>query len=404
MARGASSNDVYFAPSIQSSNGIMDQKGRIITPACSHTALIAMSGGVDSSVAALLMQEQGYACTGATMRLYDDKTIMYPNLCVGCADPGAPPTMAGKDSAIEAACGVAKKLDMPFCVFNLTEDFAHEVIEKFVTAYEAGETPNPCINCNQHLKFERLLACATELGLDVLATGHYARTHYDEASGRWQLLRAADPTKDQSYVLYGLTQAQLARVRFPLGGMRKTETRARAVEAGFANADKPDSQDICFVPDGDYGAFIEQWRGAVSQPGDILDEQEQVIGQHKGMARYTIGQRKGLEVAVGHPVYVLAKDPTHNTVTLGDETGLYHKGLLARSVNWVSVAPTTEPLRALVKTSYRSPGSPALIQQREDGLLQIDFDEPVRAATPGQAVVAYDNDLVLAGATIDSVF
>ena len=358
-----------------------------------------MSGGVDSSVTALLMQEQGYACTGVTMRLYDESRQY-----VGGDALGAPPVPTGNNAASDEARIVADRLSIPFRIIDLTEDFACEVIENFVSSYEAGETPNPCVDCNRELKFGRLLAYAAKLGCDVLATGHYARTRYDEASGRWQLLRAADPAKDQSYVLYGLTQAQLARVRFPLGEMRKSETRARAAEAGFANADKPDSQDICFVPDGDYGAFIERWRGVASLPGDILDEQGQVIGQHKGMARYTIGQRKGLEVAAGHPVYVLAKDPERNTVTLGDEAGLYHKGLLARNVNWVSVAPTAEPLRALVKTSYRSPGSPAQIQQRADGLLQVNFDAPIRAATPGQAVVAYNNDLVLAGATIVSVF
>ncbi|MCL2655027.1 MAG: tRNA 2-thiouridine(34) synthase MnmA [Coriobacteriia bacterium] len=340
-----------------------------------------MSGGVDSSVAALLMQEQGYACVAVTMRLHDEG-----------------------DSAAESARAVANKLGIPFHVLDLTKDFADEVIEAFVASYESGETPNPCINCNRALKFGRLLAYADKLNCDVLATGHYARTRYVAASERWQLLRASDAVKDQSYVLYGLTQAQLARVRFPLGDRAKSETRARAAEAGFANADAPDSQDICFVPDGDYGAFIARWRGAPPAPGDILDDRGQVIGQHKGMERYTIGQRKGLELAVGRPVYVTAKDPVRNTVTLGDEARLYHQGLLARAVNWVSIPPTIEPLRAQVKTSYRSPAVPATIQQREGGLLQVTFDAPIRAATPGQAVVAYDGDLVLAGATITSVF
>ncbi|MCL2882320.1 MAG: tRNA 2-thiouridine(34) synthase MnmA [Coriobacteriia bacterium] len=337
-----------------------------------------MSGGVDSSVAALLMQEQGYDCTGVTMRF------------CGAGD-------------VESARNVADRLGMPFETLDLTEDFAREVIEGFVAAYEAGETPNPCIVCNREFKFRRLLEYAAEHDYAVLATGHYARTRYEAASERWQLLRATDTHKDQSYVLYGLTQAQLASVRFPLGEMSKPETRMRATEEGFDNAEKPDSQDICFIPDGDYGAFIEQWRGVTEAPGEILDEQGVVIGQHKGMARYTIGQRKGLEVAAGRPIYVIAKDPRRNTVTLGDETELYHQSLQARAVNWVSIAPTLEPLRALVKTSYRGAGSAATIHQREDGSLQVDFDEPVRAATPGQAVVAYKGDLVLVGATIDSV-
>ena len=370
--------------------------------AASESALVALSGGVDSSVAALLMQERGYDCVGATMRLYDEQQST-----PGRDVPGAPPagTDFGPDAAaIESARAVARALDMPFVVLNFTREFTGEVIEPFVAAYEAGETPNPCVNCNRALKFGRLLAYANDLGCKVLATGHYARTRFDASSGRWQLLRALDTRKDQSYVLYGLTQAQLARVRFPLGEMDKSATRERAAQAGFINADKADSQDICFVPDGDYGAFIERWRKESLQPGDVIDAQGKVIGQHRGMARYTIGQRKGLEVAVGHPVYVIAKDPVQNTVVLGESAQLYHKHLLARKVNWVSIAPTTEPLRALVKTSYRGSGAPATILQRKDGLLQVDFDAPVRAAAPGQAVVAYGGDLVLLGATITSVF
>jgi len=347
-----------------------------LTP-LAETAVIAMSGGVDSSVAALLMREAGYACTGVTMRLADD-----------CAPD------------IEAARAVATQLSMPLEVVDLTEDFTREVIAKFVASYEAGETPNPCIDCNRELKFGRLLAWADERGAELLATGHYARTRYDATSGRWQLLRAADITKDQSYVLYSLTQAQLARVRFPLGELSKSEARERATAAGLPSASSPESQDICFVPDGDYAAFIERWRGAALKPGDILDAQGRVIGRHRGVERYTIGQRKGLEVAAGHPVYVIAKDAARGTITLGEEEQLYHRSLIARAVNWVSIAPDSAPLRAQVKTSYRSPARSATITPLTEGRLQVDFDEPVRGATPGQAVVAYDGDLVLAGATI----
>ena len=357
-----------------------------------------MSGGVDSSVAALLMQEQGFRCTGVTLRLYDDAALGLDDEALAAFESSC---CSLRD--VESARRVAGVLGMPFYVFNFAEDFTREVIGKFVASYEAGETPNPCIDCNRYIKFERLLARAAELGFDVLATGHYARSRYDKASGRWQLLRGLDAGKDQSYVLYGLTQAQLGRVRFPLGAMRKTETRTRAAAAGFTNADKPDSQDICFVPDGDYGAFIERWRAAPARPGDILDTQGRVIGRHKGLMRYTIGQRKGLEVAAGHPVYVVAKDVAHNTITLGEEAELYHRRLIARELNWVSVAPTADPQRALVKTSYRSRGQMATITACEGGRLQVDFDEPVRGATPGQAVVAYDDDLVLCGATIDTV-
>ena len=339
-----------------------------------------MSGGVDSSLSALLMVEAGFACIGVTMRLAEN-----------CAPD------------VEAARAVATQLGMPLAVIDLTEDFTREVIAKFVASYEAGETPNPCIDCNRELKFGRLLTWADERGAELLATGHYARTRYDAASKRWQLLRAADANKDQSYVLYSLTQAQLARVRFPLGELSKTEVRARAAAAGLANASSPESQDLCFAPDGDYAGFIERWRGKPPKPGDILDPQGRVIARHKGIERYTIGQRKGLEIAAGHPVYVIAKDAARNTVTLGEEEQLYHRSLIAHAVNWVSIAPSSEALRAQVKTSYRSPARPATITPLSEGRLQVDFDEPVRGATPGQAVVAYEGDLLLAGATIEEI-
>ncbi|MCL2324006.1 MAG: tRNA 2-thiouridine(34) synthase MnmA [Actinomycetia bacterium] len=340
-----------------------------------ETALIAMSGGVDSSVAALLMVEAGYDCIGVTLNL--------------AGDTAAP--------AAADAHRVAERLGISHVVLDCRDDFAHEVIEPFVATYEAGETPNPCVGCNRTMKFARLLACADEQGIDIIATGHYARTCPGE---RVQLLRGADPAKDQSYVLSGLTQDQLVRVRFPLGALSKQEVRQRAAAAGLANADSPDSQDVCFIADGDHGAFIERWRGVALEPGEILDTTGSVIGHHRGLARYTIGQRKGLEVAAGHPVYVVAKDVERNIVTLGEEADLFVRSLVACDPNWVSIDVPTGPLSAEVKISYRSPARPARVTPLQNGRLRVDFDEPVRAAAPGQAVVAYDGDRVICGATI----
>ena len=312
--------------------------------------LVAMSGGVDSSVAAYLLQQQGYACIGVTMRLYENETAGIPrgHTCCSLDD-------------VEDARAVAYDLGMPYYVLNFTEEFDEKVIRKFVQVYQNGGTPNPCIDCNRYLKFDHLLNRARELGCDYIATGHYVQRWQDE-NGRWGLRKNDDPGKDQSYVLYSLTQDQLAHTLFPLGGMHKDAVRAIAEEQGLCNARKHDSQDICFVPDGDYAAFLERYTGQPMQPGNFVDEQGHVIGRHKGAARYTIGQRKGLGLALGAPVYVCGKDMEKNTVTVGPESELFKTTLIAGDFNWISVPELTAPMlhefveKILVHAPDRSTG------------------------------------------------
>ena len=352
-------------------------------------ALIAMSGGVDSSVCALLMRAAGYACEGATMRLYRNVDIGLSEYHGCCTQ---------KD--IDDAADVAFTLDMPFHVLDYTAQFRREVIEKFIRTYEAGGTPNPCIDCNRRLKFGMLLDYAAEHGFDCAATGHYARIQRDAASGRYLLLRALDAGKDQSYVLYMLTQAQLARLRLPLGDYTKAQAREMAARAGLCNARKHDSQDICFVPDGGYAAFMERSRGLAYPPGDFLDLSGAVVGRHRGAVRYTVGQRRGLGLALGEPVYVCARHMADNTVIVGPERALYVRALLAGEVNWIPFDAPPGPLRVTACTRYRQTPQPATAYMTDQGLLRLDFDAPQRAITPGQAVVLYDGDLVLGGATI----
>ena len=267
-------------------------------------ALIAMSGGVDSSVAAYLMKQAGYRCMGATMRLYQNEDLGQCGFHTCCS---------AKD--VEDAADVAFQLDIPFEVINYTDEFREKVIKKFIATYEAGRTPNPCIDCNRYMKFDKMLAFAREHGLDYVVTGHYARIEQDPDTGRWLLKKALYGEKDQSYVLYVLTQDELAHTRFPLGGMDKPSIRALAEKAGFCNAHKHDSQDICFVPDGDYVGFMERYTGKFYPDGDFIDTTGKVVGRHHGAVRYTNGQRKGLGLALGAPVYVCDKDMEKNTVT-----------------------------------------------------------------------------------------
>ncbi|MDR3146903.1 MAG: tRNA 2-thiouridine(34) synthase MnmA [Treponema sp.] len=353
-----------------------------------HGAVIAMSGGVDSSVAAALMLRDGYDCIGVTLKLTDSTGA-------GCSRRGCC-SLADVNDARQAAY----KLGLPHYVLNFTAVFRDEVIRRFVESYEAGHTPNPCIDCNRYIKFERLLYRARELDFDILATGHYARIEEDRASGRFLLKKALDPTKDQSYVLYCLTQEQLRRTRFPLGGLRKARVREIAAELGFVNAEKPDSQDICFVSDGDYGSFMERWTGRSYPPGDIVDRTGQVLGKHRGIVRYTIGQRRGLGVAMNEPVYVTAKDLAANTLTLGPEADLYSRVLRAGDLNLIALPRLERPLRARVKTRYLQAEQWATVEQTGEDTLRVEFDEAQRAITPGQAAVIYDGDLVLGGGTI----
>ena len=355
-------------------------------------ALVAMSGGVDSSVAAFLTQQAGFDCIGVTMRLYD-------NMPDECCDSN---TCCSLED-VEDARSVARRLGMPFYAFNFKADFREKVIEKFIHCYECGLTPNPCIECNRHLKFDHLLRRGVELGCDYVVTGHYAQIKQDEQTGRYILYKAADASKDQSYVLYCLTQEQLAHTRFPLGGLTKSEARAIAEEQGFINARKHDSQDICFVPDGDYAAFMERYTGKDYPAGNFLDLNGNVVGQHQGAIRYTLGQRKGLGLAMGAPVYVCAKDMAQNTVTVGPNEALFATTLLANDWNWFPFPALTQPLRVSAKARYNQPPQPATVYPEADGTARVVFDAPQRALTPGQAVVLYDGDMVVGGGTITTV-
>lgn len=353
--------------------------------------LVAMSGGVDSSVAAYLLQQQGYACIGVTMRLYENETAGIPrgHTCCSLDD-------------VEDARAVAYDLGMPYYVLNFTEEFDEKVIRKFVQVYQNGGTPNPCIDCNRYLKFDHLLNRARELGCDYIATGHYVQRWQDE-NGRWGLRKNDDLGKDQSYVLYSLTQDQLAHTLFPLGGMHKDAVRAIAEEQGLCNARKHDSQDICFVPDGDYAAFVERHTGCPCPPGDILDEAGRVVGRHRGYIRYTVGQRRGLGIAAPQPLYVRGVCPARNTVTVAGAGALYTDTVDARELNWIACDALGErPVRLLAKLRYRQPARRATAWQTGPDTLRVRFDEPQRAPAPGQALVLYDGGTVVGGGVLFS--
>lgn len=351
--------------------------------------LVAMSGGVDSSVAAYLLQQQGYACIGVTMRLYENETAGIPrgHTCCSLDD-------------VEDARAVAYDLGMPYYVLNFTEEFDEKVIRKFVQVYQNGGTPNPCIDCNRYLKFDHLLNRARELGCDYIATGHYVQRWQDE-NGRWGLRKNDDPGKDQSYVLYSLTQDQLAHTLFPLGGMHKDAVRAIAEEQGLCNARKHDSQDICFVPDGDYAAAVERLTGARSEPGRFVDAHGNVLGTHRGIIHYTIGQRRGLGIAAEAPLYVCGIDVPNNEVVLGRNADLFSTELDASGCNWISGDVPQQPLRVTARIRYRQPEQPCTVTVTGADTVHVSFETPQRAITRGQAVVFYDGDTVLGGGTID---
>jgi tRNA-specific 2-thiouridylase len=354
-------------------------------------AAIAMSGGVDSSVAAALTQEAGYDCIGLTLKLYG-----------GTADGGESRCCSLRD--VNDARDVAYRLGMPHYVLNFTGEFEALVIRRFVETYEAGGTPNPCIDCNRFIKFEKLLDKIRRLGRDLVVTGHYARIEQDRGSGRYLLKKGVDTKKDQSYVLYTLTQEQLEHTRFPLGDKTKEEVRSLALERGFINAEKQDSQDICFVPGGDYGSFMEALRGTPYPPGDILDFEGKVIGRHRGLVRYTLGQRRGLGVARNVPLYVAAKSGEDNTLTLGPEGSLLSGALTAKDINLIAGEKIEGPRRFRVKTRYLQRECPAVVEQTGPDSFRVEFDEPQRAVTPGQAAVLYDGDYVVGGGTIEAAF
>lgn len=352
-------------------------------------AVIAMSGGVDSSVAAYLMTKAGYDCIGVTMKLYRNEDIGMEQGKTCCSLRDA-----------EDAGGVARSFGIPFYVLNFTDDFEKEVIKRFVDTYIEGGTPNPCIECNRYMKFQKLMQKMYELSFDYIVTGHYARVEYNEETGRYLLKKGVDASKDQSYVLYNLTQEQLSHTLFPLGEYHKTEIRDIAQREGFVNADKPDSQDICFVPDGDYARFIEQYCGKSFPEGNFVNEEGEVLGRHKGMIRYTIGQRKGLGLALPESLYVCEKRMDANEVVLGKNERLFHDTLEASDLNWIAFGDVTGPVRCKAKIRYKQKEADAVIEKTAEDKVRVKFDEPQRGITCGQAVVFYDGDIVLGGGKI----
>ena len=350
-------------------------------------ALIAMSGGVDSSVAALLMKEKGYECVGCTMKLYANEDIGVCNSHTCCSLDD-----------VEDAKSVARRLGMPHHTFNFQDKFRETVIDNFIDCYEHGKTPNPCIECNKHMKFDELYRRAQVLGCDKIVTGHYVRIR--KSDNGWQLLKGLDATKDQSYVLYNMTQEELAHTEFPLGELAKSEVRKIAEEHDFINANKPDSQDICFVPDGDYVSALKRFSGREYEPGDFVDTSGKVLGKHKGIVGYTIGQRKGLGIAYEYPLYVVALDVPGNKVILGKNEDLFSTEALVENINWIDQADDREEFDCSAKVRYRMSDKPCHVTRLDKTTAKVTFYEPQRAITPGQAAVFYDGDVVLGGGTI----
>lgn len=359
-----------------------------------NRVLAAMSGGVDSSVAAALLVRDGYEVIGVTYKPY-----VPPQ-----ADPFAPPRFGGCCTVgeVEDARRVAVKLGIPHYVLNMSADFEGTVIADFIREYARGRTPNPCVRCNQFIKFAALRQKAVELGCDYVATGHYARRVFDESIGKYRLLRGVDDRKDQSYVLYVLTPEQLAHSLFPLGTWRKEETRRFAAEMGLVVAHKPDSQEICFIEDGDYAKFIREREPTLAQPGDIVDREGRVIGKHAGIIHYTIGQRRGLGIASSTPLYVTRIDAERNQIQVGKREELLSSVCHASPVNWIIGEPPATPRAAMCKIRYQARLVPATLTHATNDCLRLTFAEPQPAVTPGQSVVVYDGDEVLGGGTITS--
>lgn len=353
-----------------------------------------MSGGVDSSVAAALLAAEGHEVIGLTMNLWPEWLPEPDDSFKACCGV----------SAIEDARAVARRLGIRHYVLNMREEFEQAVIDYFASEYAAGRTPNPCIACNQAIKFSLLLGKVSALGLDGLATGHYARVKHDETAGRYFLLRARDPRKDQSYVLYGLTQEQLAKVRLPIGEYTKEETRTLARRFVLPVADKPDSQEICFVPRGSYTDVVARFRPQALRPGPILDATGRTIGEHQGIARYTVGQRRGLGVASGVPHYVIGIDAERNAVIVGKEEDLLCTELTATRVNWIAISSLHAPREVTARVRHASHDVPAMVLPDPiPGQIVVRFTQPQRAAAPGQAVTLYEGERVLGGGIISSM-
>lgn len=347
-------------------------------------ALIAMSGGVDSSVAAYLMKQQGYDCLGMTMRLFDPDVEQEKSCCTS--------------DDIKDAEHVCDVLNIPFEVENFTDHFKREVIDRFVLAYETGTTPNPCIDCNRYIKFKRFFDMAKQLDYDYIVTGHYARV--EQKDGKFYLKKAKDLSKDQSYVLYSLTQQQLQHIKFPLGELSKDEVRQIAENQDFINADKPDSQDICFVVNGDYASVIEHYSNKKYPEGDFVDLQGNVLGKHKGIIRYTIGQRKGLGLSLPESLYVCKKDVENNKVVLCKNEQLFSSEVYVKDFNWILGQAPEHPVKVSAKIRYNQVEKPATATVLENGIVHLAFDEPQRAIAAGQSAVVYDGDIVLGGGII----
>ena len=349
----------------------------------------AMSGGVDSSVAASLLAEAGHEVIGLSMQLYDQRE-----------SPEAFGSCCSLDDLYDAR-RVASTIGIPHYIVNFEEEFQATVVDNFVREYAAGRTPIPCVHCNSGLKFQTLLERAAGLGAAAVATGHYARVTFDEDSRRYRLLRGADADKDQSYFLFSLTQEQLAHAIFPVGHLTKPEVRAHAERLGLSVAAKPDSHEICFVPDGDAGGFVERRLGEGDHAGDIVDTTGRVLGRHRGIHRLTVGQRKGLGLAEGKPMYVLRLEPAESRVVVGPREELGSLRLSASSVNWIAGEPPSAPRRVTARIRHRHKDAPAIVTAERDGNAFLVFDEPQIAVTPGQAVVFYDGEEVIGGGWIE---
>ena len=340
---------------------------------------MAMSGGVDSSAAACLLLADGYKVSGATMKLFAD----------------------GQDADCIDAQGVCRQLGISHCILDYSEMFKSQVIDRFITGYMAGKTPNPCVDCNRELKFGKFLEHSLELGFTYIATGHYARVLPDAGGSRYLLKKAKDFSKDQSYVLFSLKQKHLSKIFFPLGSYTKNEIREIVSSYGLGNSQKPDSQDICFVRDGSYRDFIAKNTGTNGREGDFIDNSGNILGRHKGIENYTIGQRKGIGISHSFPLYVCKKDSSSNTVTLGNEDDLYTVTFTARNINLIAVDHLDAPTKAMVRIWYNGAEAPAVLHQTSENEVTVEFDKPQRAIAPGQAAVFYDGEVVIGGGIIE---